>query len=111
MGCMRTTITLFMLFVLACTIGSLLAEPTSARVQILDLRPYAESEATYVHVNSTALCNTDVFVIDTSQANGKQIYAAALAAVASGKEVALEVANATGCTGFGTKLQSIYIFS
>lgn len=108
---MRAKLTVCMLFVLAYCIDAALAEPTSARVVILDLRPYAGSEVTYVHVNSTALCNTDVFIIDTSQANGKQMYAAALTAVASGKEVALEVANATGCTGWATKLQSIYIFS
>ncbi|TBV73263.1 hypothetical protein [Pseudoxanthomonas winnipegensis] len=108
---MRIKLTVCIFFVLACCIDAALAEPTSARVVILDLRPYAGSEVTYLHVNSTALCNTDVFIIDASQANGKQMYAAALTAVASGKEVALEVANATGCTGFGTKLQSIYIFS
>jgi hypothetical protein len=39
------------------------------------------------------------------------MYAAALTALTTGKRVILEVSNATGCTGWGTKLQSLYVLA
>lgn len=84
------------------------AEPSGNLVKIMSLRPYAGG-LIYMHVSSADLCGTDVFTIDSSQANGKEIYAAALAALTTGKQVRLEVSNATGCAGWGTRLQSIYI--
>lgn len=50
-----------------------------------------------------------MFNFTGSEVNGKEMCAAALAALISGKQVQLEVSNATGCTGFGSRLQSIYI--
>lgn len=85
------------------------AEPSGGKVDIISLRPYAGS-VVYVLVSSSALCDTDTFAIDTSGVNGKEMYAAALTAVAAGKKISLEVSNATGCKGWGTRLQSIYLY-
>ena len=85
------------------------AEPTGGRVSILSLRPYSGGWI-YVQVSSDALCSTNVFTFSVSEVNGKEMYAAALTALTNGKEVQLEVSNATGCTGFASRLQSIYLY-
>lgn len=82
---------------------------TGPRVKITQLRPYMGSGQVFVHVNSSQLCGTSVFKIVLSDPAGKEAYAAALTAIATGKNVALEVSNVTGCTGWGTQLQSIWL--
>ncbi len=51
------------------------AEPTSDQLTILSLRPYMDGPAgiVYVHVSSTAFCNTDTFAIDMSRPGAKPI--------------------------------------
>ena len=93
---------------LACAFGAA-AGPTSGEETLLALRPYGNNTHVYVHVATSALCSTSVFIIDTGVPNGKEMYAAALTALASGKKVQLEVSNATGCAGWGTRLQSFWI--
>lgn len=93
-------------------IGAVSAEPSSpAPVKILQVRPYANSYAVYIDVSSGQLCSTSAFVIMTNELGGKEMYAAALTALATGKRVILEVSNATGCSGWGTKLQSLYVLA
>lgn len=99
----------WLVIALLCSAHTVYAEPSGGKVDIVSLRPYAGS-VIYIQVSSSSLCNTDTFTIDTSQLNGKEIYAAVLAAVTAGKKVSLEAANATGCAGWGTKLQSVYIY-
>ncbi len=87
-----------------------LAEPTGVPVNILSLRPYTSSNpVAYIEVSASTLCNTNGFKINLSEPGGKEMYATALTAAASGKQVKLEVSNATGCQGWGTVLQSIYL--
>lgn len=89
------------------------AEPTSGLVTIVYLRPYNVNGSTgtvYMEVSASSVCNTNVYSIDLSYGGGKELYAAALAALMGNKQVRVEVANDTGCTGWGSKLQSIYIF-
>lgn len=99
------------LVVALCLSAPLGAEPTSDQMTILSLRPYMDGPAgiVYVHVSSTAFCNTDTFAIDMSRPGAKEAYAAALAALTSGKNVRLEAFNSTGCNGWATRLQSIFI--
>jgi hypothetical protein len=93
-------------------IGAVSAEPSSpATVKIMQVRPYANSHSVYIHVSSGQLCSTSAFVIMTDEPGGKGMYAAALTALTTGKRVILEVSNATGCTGWGTKLQSLYVLA
>lgn len=86
-----------------------MAEPSSPRVKLIEVRPYIGSSEVHIKTNVDAVCGTNGFRIITSQPNGKEAYAAALTALTSGKSVVVEVSNATGCTGWGTVLQSIYI--
>jgi hypothetical protein len=63
----------------------------------------------YISVSSSAFCNTTVFSVDitsTSNPNGRDIYAAALAAELAGKQVAFD---STGCAGWGTPIVGIYV--
>lgn len=100
------------LFGLMLPIGTLVAEPSSpAPVKILQVRPYANSYSVYIDVSSGQLCGTSAFVIMTHEPGGKEMYAAALTALTTGKRVILEVSNTTGCTGWGTKLQSLYVLA
>ncbi|KAA8921835.1 hypothetical protein CEK64_00195 [Xanthomonas sontii] len=64
----------------------------------------------YIDVDSDAFCGTFTFVIDTTQPNGKEAYAAAMTALTTGKKVRLEVPTDTGCKGWASKLQSIFIY-
>jgi hypothetical protein len=86
-----------------------MAGATSQRVKLIEVRPYIGNSNVYIRTDSEALCGTSVFRIVTSQPNGKEAYAVALSAIASGRSVMLEVSNATGCVGWGTELQSIWI--
>jgi hypothetical protein len=97
----------FIFLTLACNV---FAEPTGGWVYISTMRPYSGTDTkAFINVGTTALCNTDTFAINTTAPNGKEMYAVALAAVIAKRAVALEVSNNTGCTGYGTLLQSIYI--
>ena len=88
------------------------AEPSSpVAVKVVAVRPYANSYNVYLEVSSGQLCSTSIFIIMTHEPGGKEMYAAALAALTTGKRVILEVSNSTGCTGWGTKLQSIYLLA
>lgn len=82
----------------------------SGKVNITSLRPYGVGLA-YVQVTPIGVCGTDVFVIRLDEPGGKEMYSLALTAVSSGKRVELEVSNTTGCTGWGTRLQSMFIYS
>lgn len=87
-----------------------LAEPTSVPVSITSLRPYTGTNpVAVVEVSSYPLCSTNAFKINLGEPGGKEMYATALAAAMSGKQVKLEVSNTTGCQGWGTTLQSIYL--
>jgi restriction endonuclease Mrr len=102
-------ITFIVLLMALCAPSVVQAEPTGGRVSILSVRPYSGG-LIYVQVSSTAFCDTSVFAFTNSEVNGKEMYAAALTALVSGKEVQLEASTATGCTGWGTRLQSIYLY-
>lgn len=97
----------------ALTAGSyaspLFAEPTGGNVQVLQVRPYNVNGgigAVYLDVSAPTPCTTVVYKIDLSWGNSKEVYAAALTALASGKPVAIEVA---ACTGWGSTIQSLFL--
>lgn len=85
------------------------AEPISSPTTLMFLRPYAGDNMVYVRVTESDVCETLVFGIDVSKPTGKEMYAAALSALLAGAPVQVEISDATGCTGWGTLLQSIYI--
>jgi len=102
-------IVLFALLVALCVPRAAQAGPVGPRVSILSIRPYSGGSI-YIGVSSHELCGTEVFSFTSVEINGKEMYAAAMTALVSGKQVQLEVSAATGCTGWGTKLQSIFLY-
>lgn len=100
---------IFALLMVLCVPGAAQAGPVGPRVSILSIRPYSGGSI-YLHVSSTDLCGTEVFSFTSGEINGKEMYAAAMTALVSGKQVQLEVSSATGCAGWGTRLQSIFIY-
>ena len=91
-----------------------MAEPTSGPLHVYSLRPYANSAsgtggAVYVRVDSTTFCGTDTFKIDLTWGGAREMYAAVLSALATGKPVQIEIPSA--CTGWGQTVQSIYILN
>lgn len=87
----------------------------SGPLQITMLRAYngvtptGGPGAVFVVVNQQSLCGTTVYRIEGDRS--ETLYAAALTALATGKPIRVEISNETGCTGWGTKLQSLYILS
>lgn len=89
------------------------AEPTSTPVHVLYVRPYNLKGGTgfvIFQVDAAPLCGTDSYQIDLSWGGGKEAYAAVMTALLSGKRIGVEIDNA-GCTGWGTKVQSIYVYA
>ncbi|WP_426323381.1 hypothetical protein [Pseudoduganella sp. R-43] len=109
---MGKTLLSLVLAVFASLFGaSALAEPTGAPVKILSLRPYNTPAGGNIYVEvsqSNQPCETQGYVIDLSWIGAKEAYAAALTALVTDKSVRIEAVN-SGCTGWGTKIQSIIL--
>lgn len=104
------------LTLLASILSALLAsaalgEPTATTSALIgSVRPYV-SGGVYLEMQSAVLCGTTVFYIDPTFPGYKEMYSAAMTAMISGKKVILEAYTQTGCTGWGTKLQSFYVLA
>jgi hypothetical protein len=88
------------------------AGPRTPAVRIVQVRPHISQGANpgtvFIETDQASLCNTSVYSIDMGNGGSKEAYAAALAAFIVDKPVVLELVN-TGCTGAGTKIQSIFL--
>jgi hypothetical protein len=89
------------------------AEPTTVAVNITELRPYniegtTAGSAVFVAVDLVSACDTNVYKIDLRFAGSREVYAAVLSAFLTGKKVRIEVVN-SGCTGWGSSIQSVYV--
>ena len=95
----------------AAFLGSARAEPTSSPTVITELRPYAGGNAVFVYTTfvNGQFCDLAFYSIDLSTNGGKAMYAAALAAVAAGKMVKLEISGCGNGFSGSAALQSIYI--
>ncbi len=85
------------------------AGDVSVPSKILSIRPYIRNTYAYVQFYENVACDTSVFTIDVSLPNGKAAYAALLGAQLVGKKVAVEISDDTGCVGWGTSLQSVFV--
>lgn len=88
------------------------AEPTGSPVKIKSIRSYNAAGGAgmaFIQVSSASPCNTDTYKIDLSWGGSREVLATALSAFNGNHDVAIEIANSTGCTGWGTLVQSIYI--
>ncbi|MBB6253393.1 hypothetical protein [Nitrospirillum iridis] len=90
-----------------------LAEPSGAKASVISVRSYDSGQYSYaiIEVNNTTLCNTDHFVIPLDSPGGVGMLSAAITALSAQKQVVLEVSNVTGCNGWGSRLQSLYLFN
>ena len=86
----------------------ILAVPESSDVSVVEVRPYLSGEI-FVRVNSSTFCGTTVFMIPGTAVAKKEMYAAVLSALLTSKKIRLEALTSTGCNGWGTQLQSIYL--
>jgi hypothetical protein len=107
---MKNKVKLIIAGALAGLALSAASEPTSGALNITQLRPYSGGNTVFLYTNGN-FCPQAFYSIDLSSSAGKAMYAAALAALVTGKYVHLEIANTcgTGVSG-STALQSIYIF-
>jgi hypothetical protein len=87
------------------------AEPTTPPLKIKSIRTYnalGGSGAAYVNLSQVSVCGTDTYKIDFTFGASKEALSSAMSALLADKPVQVEVVN-TGCTGWATTLQSIYI--
>jgi len=86
--------------------------PIGEPVLVTSVRPYTtENPIGFLTVSLSSLCGTSAFSIHLGEPGGKEMYAAILTALALNKKVMLEVSNSTGCTGWGTLLQSVSLLN
>jgi hypothetical protein len=88
------------------------AGPRTPAVRIVQVRPYISQGANpgkvFIEVDQSSVCNTSIYSIDMSRGGSKEAYATALAALIVDKPIIIELVN-SGCTGAGTKIQSILL--
>jgi hypothetical protein len=90
------------------------ANPYDTPGTVLYVRPYSSGTNSFVVIQLShggSVCGTDTYTILLSDPGGQGMLAAALEALALEKSVTPEISNATGCTGWGTVLQSLMITS
>lgn len=101
---------LFFLSVLALTLlaGNVFAGITTPAVNVVEVRAYSNGDV-YVRLSSNATCDTNVFKIVGSDLGSAKMHSLAITALTANKKVKVEVYNSTGCNGWGTPMQSIYL--
>jgi hypothetical protein len=72
------------------------------------VRPYINGDI-YFSVNSSTFCNTNTFAIAFDAPARKEMHSVVLSALLNSKKIRVEALTATGCNGWGTKVQSIYL--
>lgn len=80
------------------------AEPTSGLLHIRNIRTYTDGSI-IVQVDSQSLCDTDVFTYPGNLPARQQFTAILLTAQSLEKPITIEAA---GCTGWGTRIQSLF---
>lgn len=105
---MKKYLTLIFCIVVTIPFTVVAAPESTTSANIIQLRPYV-SGGVYIHLDSNILCDTSVFLIDGSNAGKEVLYSAALAAFMGNKKIRVEALTSTGCVGWGTALQSLYL--
>jgi hypothetical protein len=102
--------TFYSVLLLSC--NSAYSEPTGIPVNVNHVRPYtATSPVAYIEVSQSNICDTNTYKINLGTPGGREIYSTVLAAAMSGKKIKVEASNATGCKGWGTEVQSVYVLA
>ena len=88
------------------------AEPRTVSTTITKLRPYTDGSY-FVTLGSNALNNattcTTVYLVQSGDAGANAVIASLLTAFALGSNIQIELPTATGCEGFATPIQSVFI--
>ena len=109
---MKKTMLTIVALMFICMSSVAIADPTGGPFDITLIRPYNSdggSGAVFIHVSDNSLCETSVFKIDLSYGGSREAYAAAITAFTTNKKISIEVVNSTGCNGWGTTIQSIFL--
>ena len=86
------------------------AVPTSSNLYVDYIRVYSNGTV-YIGVTTADFCSTSVFSIPSTTIAKKEFLASLLSAQAANKPVWLEAVNSTGCTGWGTAIESVWLRS
>jgi hypothetical protein len=107
-------------FIIASQLGTLVilmllsfsatAEPTSPPVKLSLIRAYSNGDI-FISTTTSTFCNTDTFKIPATYASRKELVAILLTARALDSFIQIEVSDQTRCAGWGTNVQSIYLYS
>ena len=88
------------------------AAPNTLPGQIILLRPYSNGSM-FVQLDTSGLADgttcTSVYAVRSDLTGAKTVIATLLTAYALGADVEIEVPTSTGCEGFGTGIQSVYL--
>ncbi|RBP51488.1 hypothetical protein [Arenicella xantha] len=88
------------------------AEPRSVAVDITKMRPYASGNY-FVTVSSDEMNDSSnctlVYKVQSDAAGAKSVIASLLTAYALEKPIEIEIPTSTGCEGFGTPIQSVFL--
>lgn len=105
----------FALLALLCLLPVIsFGEPTSGPLKIDHVRAYnhqnppEQTGFALIRLSQPSLCETDTYRIEPAWSGGKELFATALSAFLADKPVPVEVVD-SGCTGWGIRLQSLYI--
>ena len=94
------------------TVGAVNAEPRTAVVDIVSMRPYTDGSY-FVTVSSNAMVGaaacTTVYKVNSEGAGAKSVIASLLTAYALPSQIQIEVPTATGCTGWGSEIASVFL--
>jgi len=89
----------------AATMPTTASADISAPINVATVQVYIPSTA-FVETVGNAVCSTSVFKIDLTTAAGPGMLSVAMTALSTGKKIVVESIY-TGCTGWGTGLQSL----
>jgi hypothetical protein len=90
---------------------STMAEPTSSALTLSYVRPYGGGNTVFLgaNISSGAFCASNVYSIDVGTSAGKAMFAVALTAITTGKQVKLELLTCASTANGASALQSIYL--
>lgn len=86
------------------------AVPVSSPLFISYVRTYSTGDI-FIGVTTNDFCSTSVFVISANLPAKKEMLASVLIAQSMNRSILFEANSSTGCNGWGTQLQSLWLNS
>ena len=102
----------FVAILLISSIGVSYAEPRTVITTITNMRPYSTGgyfvTVASNQLNTGATCST-VYQVQGDAAGANAVIASLLTAYSLEQPIQIEIPTATGCVGFGTPIESIFM--